>query len=62
MKDLATTISGVIGFLAVIVNWVFTVIKVDFQIPTEIQTAIVGLAVLVVGYYTGKPNAPTPTE
>lgn len=59
MKDLATTISGVIGFLSVIVNWVFTVIKIDFQVPTEIQTAIVGLAVLVVGYYTGKPNTPS---
>lgn len=58
MKDLATTISGVIGFLAVIVNWVFTVIKIDFQVPPEIQTAIVGLAVLVVGYYTGKPSTP----
>lgn len=58
-KDLNTTIAGVVAFIAIIINWVMSFFGMSFQIPVEVQGAIVGLAVLVIGYYVGKPGEPT---
>lgn len=53
-KDLNTTIVGVVGFLAIISNWVLKLFGIDFTIPVEVQTAIAGFAFFVVAWYTGK--------
>lgn len=53
-KDLNTTIAGVVAFVAIIINWVMGFFGMTFKFPIEVQSAIVGLAVLVIGYYTGK--------
>ena len=58
-KDLSTTVAGVVAFIAIIINWVLGFFGMTFKVPVEVQGAFVGLAVLVIGYYTGKPSTPT---
>lgn len=58
--DLNTTIAGVVGFLAIISNWLMGLFGITFQIPVEVQGAIAGVAFVVVAWYTGKANEPPP--
>jgi len=60
-KDLNTTIAGVVGFLAVISNWLMGLIGITFQVPVEVQGAIAGVAFVIVAWYTGKPSETPPT-
>jgi hypothetical protein len=53
-KDLNTTIVGVIAGIAIILNWVMSFFNIDFQVPAQVQVSIVGICVVVIGWYTGK--------
>jgi hypothetical protein len=51
--DLSTTIAGVIPLLVVLLA------KVGVPLDSETQMAIVGLTVMFVSYFVGKPSAET---